>query len=126
MTPELFRSFANRFYRFRWYFLTASLACFCVIAVLMVTMPKTSQPASWLVGFSVGVLVPIGLLFWGLLCSCIWFHPTLGKLESRAGLWGRMPAWLRLGIQWYAAIFLTIWFFVSFVLWPAQGVKLFL
>jgi hypothetical protein len=126
MTPAVFRSFADRFYRFRWYFLTASLACFGVLACLIVTAPKASQAASWLVGLRFGLLVPIGLLFWGLLCACIWFHPTHGNLESKKGHLGRLPAWLRSGIRWYAAIFLVIWFFVACILWPAQSARLFL
>jgi hypothetical protein len=126
MTPAIFRLFANRFGRFRWRFLAASLLCFCMIATLIVAQAHSYHPATWLVGFSFGVLVPLGLIFWGLVLVCTWFHPAKGKLEANHGIWSRMPNWLRTTIRWYAALFLTIWLFVGCVLWPIQGAKLFL
>ena len=126
MTPAVFRSFADRFHKYRWYFLAISLLSFGAIAVVIALTPKTPQPATWLVGFSFGVLVPIGLVAWGLLCACIWFHSIKGKFETNSGLWGRFPTVLQAAIKWYAAIFLTIWFFVALIIWPAQSLRLFL
>jgi hypothetical protein len=126
MTPAIFRSFADRFGRFRWRFLAASLLCFGLIAILIAAQAHFYQSSTWLIAFAFGVLVPFGLIFWGLLLICVWFHPVKGKFEANHGIWSRMPNWLRSTIRWYAAIFLTIWLFVACVLWPIQGAKLFL
>jgi hypothetical protein len=126
MTPAIFRSFANRFGRFRWRFLAASLLCFGLIAILIAAQAYSYQPATWLTAFAFGVLVPLGLICWGLLLVCFWFHSVNGKFEANHGIWSRMPNWLRTTIRWYAALFLTIWLFASGVLWPIQSAKLFL
>lgn len=126
MTPVIFRSFADRFHKLRWYFLAISLLSFGAIAVLIAFTSQGSQPASLLVGLSFGLLVPIGLVAWGLLLACAWFHPVKGKFEASAGFWTNIPALLQAAIRWYAAIFLTIWFVVACFIWPAQSWKLFL
>ena len=126
MTPVIFRSFADRFHKFRWHFLFASLLCFGAVAILIATTSEIAQPVSWLVGFSFSLLVPLGLVSWGLLCACTWFHPIKGKLETSVGILGRIPAWLQSAIRWYAAIFLNMFLFVALILWPFQSLKLFL
>jgi hypothetical protein len=126
MTPAMFRSFADRFSRFRAYFLVVSLLSFGVIAVLIAAQANAYQPATWLIGLAFGVLVPLGLFCWGLLCVCTWFDSKKGKLEAQSGIWGRMPGWLQSAIRWYASFFLVVWFFVACVLWPIQSAKLFL
>jgi hypothetical protein len=108
---ETYTKLATRFYPFRWWLGGITMMFFATAFVLMMLR---STYAVYFVGVAAGPIIAIS---WGLLCMCIWFHPTLGRLRTGWFI-NRLPRVGRSILLWYFAVFLTLWFVFGVVAWP--------
>ena len=109
---QFYTSLADKWYSRRWWFGGTTAAVFVLLLLLVLTNSTAMLlPA----GVASGPLIAVS---WGLLCMCVWFHPTRGNLYSGA-LFSRLPGVLKAATRWYFAVFLTIWFFFGVLVWPA-------
>jgi len=83
-----------------------------MLAFTFMKMERAANVAGLLAG-------PAFSVSWGLLCMCVWFHPTLGRLNSSAPVFRFLPPFVQKSLRWYFAAFLTVWFLFGVVVWPA-------
>jgi len=107
---QFYTSLADRLYVHRWWFGGTTAAVFVLLLFLVLT--RTAEMPI------VALSVPLIAVSWGLLCMCVWFHPTSGRLYS-GPLFNRLPRILKTAIRWYGAVFLTLWFVFGVLVWPA-------
>jgi hypothetical protein len=107
MLPLFFTSQAEKLFHKRWWFLGASISGMLSIFVsLFAGNAKSHLPLA--------LLMPLVVVSWGLLCMCIWFHPTKGKLYV-GSIASQPPTLLQTIIRWYAAVFLVLFMFFGSV-----------
>jgi hypothetical protein len=108
---RIYNELAVRLYRQRWWLIAVTAAGFLLL------------PAAFLTGSSTAFLIasalagPVIATSWGLLLSCVWFHPMFGYLYTWP-LLGRLPNIVKVSIRWYFVVFLTLWFLFGIVVWP--------
>ena len=107
-----FTSLAERWYHLRWWCGALTLFTFALLWALMLLAP----PPPWLIATAFVVAGPLVALSWGILCMCVWFHPTHGLLIS-GRLFNRLPMLLRQFLRGYFALFLAIWFLFGTIGW---------
>jgi hypothetical protein len=112
-----YASLADRWFPWRWWFAAATAATFLLLSLLMLARPTSP----WLLQAAMILSGPAITTAWGLLCMCVWFHPTRGNLMPGSWL-GRLPAWISAIARGYFAFFLTIWFIFGVVVWPAFAI----
>ena len=118
MSPSFFTRLATRLFPFRWWFFSTS------VVGMVLLFASFSTGAALPVTVAGALAGPIIFVPWALLCVCIWFHPERGNLQSNSKLVGRLPMVIQIGIRWYAAIFLAVFFLVGAVVWPAVSLAL--
>jgi hypothetical protein len=61
---------------------------------------------------------PVIFVPWAFLCTCVWFHPERGNLQSGSKLIGKLPNAVQLCVRWYASLCLALFFVVGAIVWP--------
>lgn len=112
MLPSFFTSQAEKLFLKRWWFLSVSIIGMGAIFFSNSGITKSILPVVLFIPF---IVVP-----WGLLCMCVWFHPTQGKLYV-GPLISKLPAVIQSAIRWYAAIFLVVFFAFGLLGFPIFG-----
>ncbi len=115
MLIQFFTFQAEKLFFLRWWFLLIALIG---IAVLILSMQCVPAKAAYIFPF----VIPFVAVPWGLLCMCIWFHPTKGKLSSSSKFIGKFPSLLQTIVRWYFAIFLVIFLVFGLFAFPIFGI----
>jgi hypothetical protein len=112
---DTYAHWAGRLYPRRWQFAVATLLVFLALLLLM----STRMPSA----VYIGVLLagPLIAISWGLVCLCVWFEPTRGKLQT-GWLITHLPKPVRSILRWYFAIFLLLWFVLGVGAWPLLAI----
>ena len=114
MLLRFFTDQAEKLFSKRWWFLLMSLIGISVIFLILETgATKSILPVALVVPF---IAVP-----WGLLCMCIWFHPTKGKLYVHSKIVSKLPSSIQIFMRWYFAIFLALFFIFGLLGFPVFG-----
>ena len=108
---RFYTSLADKFYPNRWR--CGGVAC-AMFALLLLLFLSNATPVIFIAGV---VSDPAIAVTGGLLCMCVWFHPTRGKLNSGT-FFNRLPAFVQAAMRWYFAMFLTVWLACSVLFWP--------
>jgi hypothetical protein len=115
-TPDRYTKLAHRYYHLRWRFLAVSLSAFAGVFGIAAL---ASSP-TWPLPVSAAGLMALGtpLIFgaWGLLCMCVWFHPTRGNLRADSRWVSWLPSWARALLRWHAALTLSLFLVVSLLM----------
>jgi hypothetical protein len=111
---SVFAALAERLYPKRWWLAAATSAAFVLVTA---TIPLGVK---WPVAVTIGAALagPAIVLPWGLLCMCVWFHPTKGNLMPGSTL-ARLPGLIVVPIRLFFTAFLIFWLTVGAVVWPA-------
>lgn len=117
MTPALCTSIASRLFAYRWWFLACS-----AFAVVLFAMGMAVAPSPRMVTVGRGLLGPLVIGPWALLCTCVWFHPQHGNLQPHNKFVGHLPLVIQAGIRWYAAILLFFFLVAGVIVWPFLSV----
>jgi hypothetical protein len=108
---HIYNELAVRFYRHRVWLVATTAAAFLLLPAAFLT----GSPTAFL--FAGALVGPVIATSWGLLLSCVWFHPMLGYLYTWP-LLGRAPNIVKVSIRWYFVVFLTLWFLFGILVWP--------
>jgi hypothetical protein len=114
MTPTLCTQIATRLHPVRWLLLGVSLALVAAVWVSVFTLVATERVS---LPSILSVATPMLAVLWAVVCCTFWFHPERGTLRADAPALRRMPSPVRVGLRWYAAVFL-VFFAVAGVVGP--------
>jgi hypothetical protein len=109
----LFSAWAERVYRWRWHCGAITIATWLLLFVC-IFVPGVARLVPLLTAISIG---PLFVCPWGVLCMCVWFHPTQGKLMT-GSLISRLPRLVIVPIRLWFAAFLTFWFALGICITP--------
>jgi len=109
-TPKIYKKIANRL-KPRAVFLWVSASVgFALVAVPFALLALRKTEAFLNIPVALGLALLIGS--WGLICIKPWFSEKLPGVLSKKlhSSFSRIYTWGKLLIEWYASIFLDLWF----------------
>ena len=115
MLVNFFTAKAEKFYPKRWWFMATSISIFVLLGLILFF----TNFAPFVI---FAIFAPIALVSWGMLCMCVWFHPTYGKIQPTNKFFGRLPNKLQSFLQWYSAVFLIFFILSGLVAFPLFAV----
>jgi hypothetical protein len=96
---------------YRWWLGGTSAALVAAIIFLVQQQAFAGTPAAILFAFLWFTLMWV----WGALCLVTWFHPASGTMTYGSRWWFGLPRPIQTFLRGYGAVFLVIWFLMSFL-----------